>query len=148
MTLCSVAGVRTVWGQAGGERFFERSTSWTRLSTPPSATSETLQVNRISVSSSFYPEERWVVSTEKLRWGERGWSARGLPADELFSERNTAWKLLSTPPFSVSGLPLVAQTLALSSSCSWGDQEVNKYHTGGKKSTLVSTTNTLFFFMG
>lgn len=118
MALCSGAGVHTVWGRAGGERFFERSTSWMLPSMPPSAASETLRAAQILASSFSYPEERWVVKTEKLECVERGWSTRGLPVDGLFSERNTAWKLLSKLPFFVSGFPLVAQTSAQSSSCS------------------------------
>lgn len=57
--LCSAAGACTAWTHPGGERFFSvRSTSWTRLSRPPSAESETRQSTLISSSSSssfFYP---------------------------------------------------------------------------------------------
>ncbi len=119
--LCSGAGVRTVWAAQCDGPFFERNTSWTPLSTPPSAASETPLVAQISASSFSYLPERWPVSTWSLWCGEEGQSVRGLPAGGLFFGRSTAWRLLSRLPSSASELPLAAPTSARSSSCSWGE---------------------------
>lgn len=118
----SAAGVRIVWARPGGEQFSWHSTSWTPLSTPPSAASVTRQATLISASSFFYPLTRWAVGTGSLLCGERGWSVRGLPVGELLSGRSTAWKLLSRLPASVSEPPPAARTWARSSSCSWGGE--------------------------
>lgn len=66
MDSCSPAGFCTLSSPAGAERFSERSTSWTRLSTPPSAASETPRGALRSASSSSYPPSSWAVSTESL----------------------------------------------------------------------------------
>lgn len=123
---CSGAAVRTVWARSGGERFSERSTSWTRLSTPPSAASESRRVTPISASSFSCPLKTWVVSTASPLCEEGARSVRGLPVGGLFFERSTAWKLLSRLPSSISEPPLATRTSAHSSSYSWRGQEVSK----------------------
>lgn len=118
----SGAGVRTVWGlRFGGGQPSEHSTSWTRPSTPPSAASETLQVTRISASSSSCQCWTWVVKTETLGCGGRGWPGTGSPAGGLFCGHSTAWRPLSRPLSSVSEPLPAARTSAPSSSWSWGD---------------------------
>lgn len=115
---CSGAGVRTARAPPGAEPSFGRSTSWTRLSTPPSAASENPPVAPTSVSSSSRPPGGRDVSTGSVRCGGRSPRVGDLPAGGQFFGRSSAWTLPSTLPSSVSEPPLSAQTSARSSFCS------------------------------
>lgn len=137
---CSGAGVRTAWAPPGAEPSFERSTSWTRLSTPPSAATESPPVAPTSASSSSHPPGGRDVSTGSVRCGGRSPRVGDLPAGGQFFGRSSAWTLLSTLPSSVSEPPLSAQTSARSSFCSCrGESRHEKKNTDESVQSLLMT---------
>lgn len=107
VTPYSVEGGRTALSLPDGERLFLHSTFLTPLSTPPSASFVTLQIDECV--------NTWRLQCEKNNVAELGWPVVG-----LFYGHNIVWMLLSMLLASVFELLLAAPPSECSFFYSWG----------------------------